>query len=140
ILSYQSSTDEPAIISGDPNLIFEAIANLIDNAIKFTPKGGLALVEVEGDGHVVSVTVEDTGMGIRSEDADAVLRRFYRAEKSRHTPGNGLGLSLVSAIARLHGMHIEITSPKIGTRIRLVTAPATSAAGQRARKSYSRRM
>ncbi|RKD40502.1 signal transduction histidine kinase [Rhizobium sp. WW_1] len=120
-LAYHSSNNEPAIISGDPSLIFEAIANLIDNAIKFTPREGRAVVEVEGNGHVVTVTVEDTGIGIRAEDADAVLRRFYRAEKSRHAPGNGLGLSLVSAIARLHGMRLEITTPDIGTRVRLAT-------------------
>lgn len=120
-LAYHSSNDEPAIISGDPSLIFEAIANLIDNAIKFTPREGRAIMEVEGDGRIATITVEDTGIGIRAEDADAVLRRFYRAEKSRHAHGNGLGLSLVSAIARLHGMRLEITTPDIGTRIRLAT-------------------
>lgn len=75
-------------------------------------------MEVEG-GRIATITVEDTGIGIRTEDADAVLRRFYRAEKSRHAPGNGLGLSLVSAIARLHGMRLEITTADIGTRVRL---------------------
>lgn len=120
-LAYASSTDEPAVISGDPSLIFEAIANLIDNAIKFTPRDGRATVRVEGNGRVATVAVEDTGIGIRAEDADAVLRRFYRAEKSRHAPGNGLGLSLVSAIARLHGMRLEITTPNIGTCVRLAT-------------------
>ena len=117
-LAYRSSNDEPAVISGDPSLIFEAIANLIDNAIKFTPREGRAIVEVEG-GRIATITVEDTGIGIRTEDAEAVLRRFYRAEKSRHAPGNGLGLSLVSAIARLHGMRLEITTADIGTRVRL---------------------
>ncbi|WP_245459451.1 MULTISPECIES: ATP-binding protein [unclassified Rhizobium] len=118
-LKYVSNTNEPATISGDPSLLFEAIANLIDNAIKFTPRGGEATVRVEGSGRVATVTVEDTGIGIRAEDADAVLRRFYRAEKSRHAPGNGLGLSLVAAIARLHGMRLEITTPTIGTRVHL---------------------
>ena len=120
-LAYVSGTAQPAIISGDPSLIFEAIANLIDNAIKFTPPGGNATVRVEGTEHGVVVAVEDTGIGIRSEDAEAVLRRFYRAERSRHSPGNGLGLSLVAAIARLHGMRLEITVPNIGTCIRLAT-------------------
>ncbi len=116
-LIFASSNDEPAIISGDPSLIFEAIANLIDNAIKFTPRGGKATVRVEGEKRAATIVVEDTGIGIRAEDADAVVRRFYRAEKSRHAPGNGLGLSLVAAIARLHGMRLEIRSPKIGTCI-----------------------
>ena len=116
-----SGSAQPAIISGDPSLIFEAIANLIDNAIKFTPPGGSATVRVEDTERGVVVAVEDTGIGIRSEDAEAVLRRFYRAERSRHSPGNGLGLSLVAAIARLHGMRLEITVPNIGTCIRLAT-------------------
>lgn len=120
-LAYAASTEQPAIISGDPSLIFEAIANLIDNAIKFTPPGGSATVRVEGTERGVAVTVEDTGIGIRAEEADAVLRRFYKAEKSRHAPGNGLGLSLVSAIARLHGMRLEIMTPNIGTHVRLAT-------------------
>ncbi len=120
-LAYVSRTEQPAIISGDPSLIFEAIANLIDNAIKFTPPGGSATVRVEGTERGVFVAVEDTGIGIRSEDAEAVLRRFYRAERSRHSPGNGLGLSLVAAIARLHGMRLEISTPNIGTCVRLAT-------------------
>ncbi len=70
-------------------------------------------MEVEG-GRIATITVEDTGIGIRTEDAEAVLRRFYRAEKSRHAPGNGLGLR---AIARLHGMRLETAD--IGTRVRL---------------------
>lgn len=118
-LKFVSNTNEPATISGDPSLLFEAIANLIDNAIKFTPRGGEATVRVEGCGQVATVTVEDTGIGIRAEEADAVLRRFYRAERSRHAPGNGLGLSLVAAIARLHGMRLEITAATIGTRVHL---------------------
>ncbi|WP_246704224.1 ATP-binding protein [Rhizobium sp. P38BS-XIX] len=118
-LVYTSSSDEPAVISGDPSLLFEAIANLIDNAIKFTPRNGQAIVRVEGQGHAVTMTVEDTGIGIPAEDAEAVLRRFYRAEKSRNTAGNGLGLSLVSAVARLHGMRLEILARPVGTCVRL---------------------
>lgn len=121
-LAYASGSNDPAIILGDPSLIFEAIANLIDNAIKFTPRDGRAIVRVESVGHGATVAVEDTGIGIRKEDADAVLRRFYRAEKSRHAPGNGLGLSLVSAVARLHGMRLEIVTPDVGTCVRLATA------------------
>ncbi|TCR85287.1 ATP-binding protein [Rhizobium sp. BK376] len=113
---------KPATALGDPSLIFEAIANLIDNAIKFTSEGGSATVRIENGQKDIVVSVEDTGIGIRPEDAEAVLRRFYRAERSRHAPGNGLGLSLVSAIARLHDTKLEIGTPATGTNVRLTFA------------------
>jgi signal transduction histidine kinase len=118
-LTLIEANDEPAIVSGDPSLIFEAVANLIDNAIKFTPEGGRAVVRIDKHSDGILIKVEDTGIGIRAEDAEAVLRRFYRAERSRHAPGNGLGLSLVSAIARLHGMKLQIETPVSGTSISL---------------------
>jgi signal transduction histidine kinase len=93
---------------GDRDLLFEAAANLIDNAIKFTPDNGKVDVTVTNtDGHTV-LRVRDTGPGISEEEREAVTRRFYRADKSRRTPGAGLGLSLVSAIAKLHGFRLII--------------------------------
>jgi len=97
-----------ASIVGDRDLLFEAAANLIDNAIKFTPDNGKVDVTVtNADGQTV-LRVCDTGPGISEEEREAVTRRFYRADKSRRTPGAGLGLSLVSAIANLHGFRLVI--------------------------------
>ncbi|HEX4507132.1 MAG TPA: ATP-binding protein, partial [Alphaproteobacteria bacterium] len=97
-----------ASVRGDHDLLFEAFANLVDNAIKFTPEGGrvqLTLLKRAGD---VVVQVADTGPGIGEFEREAVLRRFYRSDKSRATQGAGLGLNLVAAIAKLHGFRLTI--------------------------------
>jgi len=98
-----------ASITGDRDLLFEAAANLIDNAIKFTPDSGAVEVSVTRTGAYTVLRVGDTGPGIGEADREAVTRRFYRADKSRRTPGVGLGLSLVSAIAKLHGFRLVIS-------------------------------
>ena len=111
-----------ATLPGDPSLLFEAVGNLIDNAIKFTPPGGRIEVRILADPGRIGVDVSDTGPGIPSEERDAVSRRFYRLEQSRNAPGTGLGLALVSAVARLHGMDLVITDANPGCRITLVRA------------------
>ena len=97
-----------SFIVGDRDLLFEAAANLIDNAIKFTPDNGLVEVSVINGGHQTILRVRDTGPGIGEAEREIVTRRFYRADKSRRTPGSGLGLSLVSAITKLHGFRLVI--------------------------------
>jgi len=97
-------------VRADRDLLFEAVANLVDNAIKFTPEGGKVKIELlRGDGETI-VRVADTGSGISEQERDAVLRRFYRSDKIRNTPGVGLGLSLVAAIVKLHGFRLAIHS------------------------------
>ena len=110
----------PALsVHGDRDLLIEAIANLVDNAIKFTPPGGRVDLElIRGEGESV-VRVSDTGRGIGEGERDAVLRRFYRAEKDRKTPGVGLGLNLVAAIVKLHGFRLTIF-PGTGCRVEIV--------------------
>jgi signal transduction histidine kinase len=103
---------DPQILTvrGDRDLIFEAVANLLDNAVKFTPPGGqVELALLTRDAETV-VRVSDTGPGIAEEEHDLVTRRFYRSDKSRHTDGLGLGLNLVSAIARLHGFRVQFNA------------------------------
>jgi len=95
-------------IVGDRDLLFEAAANLIDNAIKFTPEGGKVSVAVFRNSNDVVLQVSDTGPGIGEAEREAVTRRFYRADKSRRAPGAGLGLSLVAAIVKLHGFRLDI--------------------------------
>jgi signal transduction histidine kinase len=95
---------------GDRDLLIEAVVNLVDNAIKFTPAGGRVEIGLfRGNGESV-LRVRDTGSGISEHERDAVLRRFYRSDKVRHTSGLGLGLNLVTAIAKLHGFRFTILS------------------------------
>lgn len=90
---------------GDADLLFEAVGNLVDNAIKYTPSGGHIVISL-AEGPVL--TVADTGPGIPPGDQPKVTMRFHRVEASRSTPGNGLGLALVSAIAHLHRLDFRI--------------------------------
>jgi signal transduction histidine kinase len=106
-------------VCGDRDLLIEAVANLVDNAIKFTPEGGkvdIALLRDEGE---TIVRVTDTGCGISEQEREAVLRRFYRSDKIRNTPGVGLGLNLVAAIVKLHGFRLAIHSGP-GCRVEIV--------------------
>jgi signal transduction histidine kinase len=104
---------------GDSSLLFEALGNLVDNALKFTPPGGAVNVRVFAGDDAPGVEVSDTGPGIPADQREAVLRRFYRAEQSRHTPGSGLGLALVAAVAGLHNMIVSIDNANPGCRIAL---------------------
>ncbi len=108
--------DAPEAIDCDRDLVMEAVANLIDNAIKFTPEGGHVRVEVVGG----TVAVVDDGIGLSEEERLSATKRFYRADRSRHVPGSGLGLSLVAAIADLHGATLEVESEGRGSRFGLV--------------------
>ena len=106
-------------VRGDRDLLIEAVANLIDNAIKFTPEGGKVNIELLRRDSQTIVRVNDTGCGIGEQERDAVLRRFYRSDKMRNTPGVGLGLSLVAAIVKLHGFRLEISSGP-GCRVEII--------------------
>ena len=106
-------------VLGDRDLLMEAVANLVDNAIKFTPEGGRVDLELLREGHETIVRVSDTGGGIAEQEREAVLRRFYRSDKIRNTPGVGLGLNLVAAIVRLHGFRLVIRSGP-GARVEII--------------------
>jgi signal transduction histidine kinase len=102
--------DQDLNVRGDRDLLVEAVANLVDNAIKFTPDGGRVDMGLLRDDGKTVVRVTDTGPGISEEEREAVLRRFYRSDKMRNTPGVGLGLNLVAAIVKLHGFRLAIHS------------------------------
>jgi signal transduction histidine kinase len=111
-------------VFGDRDLLLEAIVNLVDNAVKFTPAGGKVWLAALKTPTGAILRVADTGPGIEESEREAVLRRFYRADKSRHTEGTGLGLSLVAAIARMHGFSLNIRGGDAGCVVELGCATA----------------
>ena len=115
LLALELELAAEPLVAGDGELLMEALANLIDNAVKFTPAGGRIRVAVRMEDGVPAIAVADTGPGIPPDEREAVLRRFYRAEASRHTAGHGLGLSIVGAIVRLHQFHLVLGQPAQGS-------------------------
>jgi signal transduction histidine kinase len=104
-------------ITGDNRLIQRMIANLLDNAIKYTPAGGSVEVKVDAlKNDAVGVSVTDSGIGISKEDLPRIFERFYRCDPSRSEAGIGLGLSFARAIARAHGGDImAVSEPNRGS-------------------------
>jgi len=113
-LTFESGAEQPQIL-GDPALIRQLFSNLIDNAIKFTDQGSVA-VRVSAEGSKAIVEVEDTGPGIDPADLAFVFDRFYRTDKSRSRaiPGTGLGLAIVRSIARVHDGGVEAARSRSG--------------------------
>ncbi len=94
---------------GDPDLMREAIANLIDNALKFTPRGGAIRIIADEPGGLARIRVSDTGRGVPAVETHDIFRRFARAKSSADLPGAGLGLSIAETIARLHRMGLSVS-------------------------------
>lgn len=101
---------------GDAALIQQAVANLVDNAVKFSPSGGAASLSARVLGGGLEIAVTDHGPGIPTEDRQKATQRFYRGETARHTPGSGLGLALVQAVAQLHGGVLRLEDAEPGLR------------------------
>jgi signal transduction histidine kinase len=120
---------QQVLVTGDRDLLFDAVANLIDNAIKHGRDGGAVRVEVSQENGAAVIAIADDGPGIPVTESRQVFKRFYRLERSRRTPGNGLGLSLVAAVARLHGARTELADNAPGLRVRLVFSPAGANGG-----------
>ena len=110
---------ESCVINGNHNLISQALANLVDNAIKYTPSGGTILVALETQPAGASLIVADDGPGIPLQDRERVTERFVRLESSRNSPGTGLGLSLVAAVARMHEAELRFDDNHPGLRATL---------------------
>ena len=106
----------PLPMRGDRELIQQAIANLLDNALKFSPVGGAVRLEAVRSATTVAVSVTDEGCGIPAEDVGRATERFFRGETARHTPGFGLGLTLVRAVAQLHAGSIMLEAAEPGLR------------------------
>ena len=109
----------PTLVRGDEDLLREAISNLIDNAIKFTPSGGrVRIAAATGNGRA-TVEVSDSGAGVPPQEREEIFRRFYRGARDNSAPGHGLGLSIVAAIAKLHGFCIAVEDNAPGARFRI---------------------
>jgi signal transduction histidine kinase len=106
-------------VPGDRDLLFDALANLVDNAIKHGREGGQVHVGVRNSETGAVVSIADDGPGIPVNEFRAVFQRFHRLERSRGAPGNGLGLSLVAAVAQLHAAQIEMADNHPGLKIQL---------------------
>jgi signal transduction histidine kinase len=135
-------SEGPLPVSGDPVLLAQALSNLIDNALKYAPVNGAIRVSVrKRSDDTAEVSVSDNGPGIADSEKGKVVERFYRGDASRGTPGVGLGLSLVQAVAKLHGRVLELSDGIPGLRVTLCipldgtgtavldTAPQEAAAG-----------
>lgn len=125
-LSFAASYEAAIPVRADRHLLLEALANLVDNAIKFTPAGGRVLVAALWEAATPILRVSDSGPGIPAAERQKVVKRFYRSDKSRHIPGQGLGLSIVAAIAKRHAFQLRIADNQPGTIFDLVCQDADS--------------
>jgi signal transduction histidine kinase len=117
-LTLKHTLDAQPMVTGDGDLLANAVANLIDNAIKYTPSGGTIHVDTRCEGATVTLTVRDNGRGIPAEERTRVGARFYRLDRA--VPGWGLGLASVLAIARLHGGNLQLGDARPGLIATLV--------------------
>lgn len=124
VLALELGVDLP-VMKADQALLFEALVNLLDNAIKFTPAGGHICLKAAARGSGLRIEVIDDGPGIAEAERDSVLRRLYRSDASRQQPGYGLGLSLVAAIVRLHAFHLQIEASQTGGTQAVIDCPAS---------------
>jgi len=109
-VSLHTSYPNDLFLSADANRMRQVMANLMDNAVKYTPSGGRIDLEAFPRDHQAVITIKDTGAGISSEDAPKIWNRLYRGDQSRSQRGLGLGLSLVKAVVQAHNGRIEVSS------------------------------
>jgi signal transduction histidine kinase len=119
-LDFQAEIVPQVRISGHRELLGQALANLLDNAMKYTPPGGGIVLAVERDGDRIGLSVADTGPGIPPAEYHRVVQRFVRLEADRRTPGSGLGLNLAAAVAKLHGGSLTLADNHPGLRVTIV--------------------
>ena len=109
---FEIDLDRPTYINADRQLLKQAIRILVDNSIKFTPKGMKIILRISSEEGYIHITVQDSGIGIAPEDLSHIFDRFYRSDESRarKTGGSGLGLSIAKWIIERHGAYFEILS------------------------------
>jgi two-component system sensor histidine kinase BaeS len=121
---HLSLRGEHALVGGDPHRLRQVISNLLTNALKFTPAGGVVTISVKQDSQFVHLAVADTGIGIPSEERERIFDRFWRGPAARGIAGSGIGLTVVSELASAHGGAVRVESePGYGT-VMTVSLPA----------------
>jgi signal transduction histidine kinase len=118
-------------VIGDADLLREALMNLLDNAIKFTPKDGAVQITVENGAQGPRVEIRDTGPGVLPEDRDKIFKRLFRSTSTGHLPGNGLGLSMAAAIVEMHGLSLKLCEATIGACFEIASPSRTNDSNQR---------
>ncbi|MDR7418259.1 MAG: ATP-binding protein [Armatimonadota bacterium] len=126
-ITVQSDVAVPGPVHAVPDLLSQALHNLIDNAVRYTPEGGDVAVTVSQAGAAVKIAVRNSGGGIAAEDLPFIFERFYRGEKSRSrdSGGAGIGLAIVTEVARVHGGEVGATSQHGETTVWLTLAAAS---------------
>jgi signal transduction histidine kinase len=132
-LKLEREIEDGAFIVGHAQLLAQTVANLLDNAIKCTPPGGTITLAVRRQHGTVKLAVADTGPGIPPSEREHVLERFVRLDTSRSSPGSGLGLSLVAAVAKLHRAALRLEDNDPGLRVTLDFEAASDLAGNKTR-------
>lgn len=116
-IKLECATETLPPLRGHRQLLAQAIANLIENALKFTPEGGRIALSLKAEVGDAVITIADSGPGISPTDRARVLQRFVRLDASRSSPGSGLGLSLVAAVAHLHESKLELADNAPGLKV-----------------------
>lgn len=122
-ITLETVISDSITIKGDGDLLFQLFANLVDNAIKFSPENSRIALTANIDKHVISACVEDQGPGIPDQEKEKVFKHFYRGDASRSKQGNGLGLSLVRAVAEQHRACLSLEDASPGLRVRIAFQP-----------------
>lgn len=113
--------EAPLVFTGDKSRLQRVIANLLDNALKYTPDGGSVQLTAARDELSIQISIRDSGIGLDSQEVKRIFERFYRCEKSRSTPGNGLGLCLAKSIILAHGGTLNVESvPNLGSTFTII--------------------
>jgi signal transduction histidine kinase len=119
---HQSLTlvvEAPAVVDGDAELLTQMLVNLVENALRHTGPDAKITVKVARSGRAASLSVTDDGPGVPEAERERLFDRFYRLERSRSTPGSGLGLALVAAVAKLHGAEVSLAPAEPGLEVRV---------------------
>ena len=111
--------EAPAVIDGDAELLTQMLVNLVENALRHTGPNAAITVKVARAGRAASLSVADNGPGVPDAERERLFDRFYRLERSRATPGSGLGLALVAAVAKLHGAEVSLAAAQPGLEVRV---------------------
>ncbi len=122
-VTIEVSGDDGARVEADRTSLLRVVTNLLDNAIKFSPRGATVHVDIAGEGDLVAIAVRDEGPGIPPQDLSRVFERFYKGEASRATTGAGLGLAIVKHLVRAHGGTAEASNAPDGGAVFTVRIP-----------------